>query len=94
MGSKQSSLTDVSAAETIPDTFAHYTNGAGHSKQLKKKKSLKKQTSLHFATSNSSSPIRDKFDHLRMGKSFDTSDSASDMPDAEELERRFHKGLL
>src|SRR5699024_4604524 len=94
MGSKQSSLSDISA-ETSPDSYGQYANGAGHSKHLKKK-SAKKHANSHFATSNHSTPsLRDKIDHvnhLKMGVSFETSDS-SDMPEADELERRFLKGL-
>lgn len=95
MGAKQSSLSDSVSADTIHDhTFGQFTNGTGHSsRQLKKKKALKKQSSIHFVTSNNSTPsLRDRIDRPKMGVSFDTSDS-SEMPDADELERRFHKGL-
>lgn len=70
-----------------------------NSKQLKKRKSLKKAAAagnmqLVTSVNNSTTPsLRDKIDHVKMGVSFDTSDS-SDMPDAEELERRFLKSKI
>ena len=92
MGSKQSSLSDASG-ETSPDSqYCQYTNGSStYSTKQTKKKNLKKQ---QYGASNCSTPsLRDKIDHLKMGVSFETSDS-SDMPDATELERRFQKGLF
>ena len=94
MGLKQSSFSDVSG-ETSPEGYGPYRNGSTQGKQLKKKGPNKKQKSDNCITSNSSTPsFRDKIDHVNhlvMGVSFETSDS-SDMPDADELERRFLKG--
>ncbi|XP_017494158.1 PREDICTED: formin-like protein CG32138, partial [Rhagoletis zephyria] len=78
----------------------HHQQNYNNAKQLKKRKSLKKAAAagnLQLVTTpvanQSSTPsFRDKIDHLKMGVSFDTSDS-SEMPDAEELERRFLKIL-
>lgn len=77
-------------------SHSHHHQNYHNSKQLKKRKSLKKAAAagkmqLVTSVNNSTPSLRDKIDHLKMGVSFDTSDSSS-MPDAEELERRFLKG--
>lgn len=47
-----------------------------------------------MSSSNSSTPsLRDKIDHLKTGASFEQHDS-SEMPDADELERKFLKGYF
>lgn len=91
MGAKHSSssASDVNSSPTDFSSSDYQCNG--HTTSMKFK-SVKNHNS--FTTSNSSTPsLRDKIDHLKTGASFDQYDS-SDMPDADELERKFLKGFF
>ena len=97
MGAKQSSQSDLSSStsdaspEQATNHYRPYANGTRASGRMKSK--TVKLNNHHGSSGNSTPSLRDKIDHMRMGTSLEHHSTPEiEMPDADELERRFLKG--